>query len=329
MGYDTMGADRQKRLRDAYDAEMKRLLTDKFILAHLLIACTEEFAGCALLDVVNGSFDGDPVYGEIGLDEDMTNSSSSLAAQSLGQEHATSTEGRIAYDTRFIVRVPKSETPIELIVNVEGQRDSSLPYPISRRGWFYCARMISAQKGSVFSHSEYEKIKKVYSIWICIDPPKPLRGTIQKYSIHKEDFVGRMHVEKSAYDLASVIVINVGESCNANYNGILKMLSLIFRTEVEIKESHEILVNEFGFPKRHFNKEGAMKSWAMDIEIAAKKEGFEKGIEKGIEKKLLDMTKRIMNAKGKTLDEAMVLLELTEDEKKFVRLHLTESDEAS
>ena len=73
MGYDTMGADRQKRLRDAYDAEMKRLLTDKFILAHLLIACTEEFAGCALLDVVNGSFDGDPVYGEIGLDEDMTN----------------------------------------------------------------------------------------------------------------------------------------------------------------------------------------------------------------------------------------------------------------
>ena len=72
-----------------------------------------------------------------------------------------------------------------------------------------------------------------------------------------------------------------------------------------------------------------MKSWAMDIEIAAKKEGFEKGIAKGIEKKLLDMTKRIMNAKGKTLDEAMVLLELTEDEKKFVRLHLTESDEAS
>ena len=96
--------------------------------------------------------------------------------------------------------------------------------------------------------------------------------------------MGRMHVEKSAYDLASVIVINVGESCNANYNGILKMLSLIFRTEVEIKESHEILVNEFGFPKRHFNKEGAMKSWAMDIEIAAKKEGFEKGIAKGIAK---------------------------------------------
>ena len=29
--------------------------------------------------------------------------------------------------------------------------------------------------------------------------------------------------------------------------------------------------------------EGAMKSWAMDIEIAAKKEGIEIGIEKGIE----------------------------------------------
>ena len=329
---DEVGAERQKRLREAYDAAMKRLLTDKYILAHLLIACTEEFSGCALLDVVNGSFDGDPVYGEIGLDEDTTNPC--LAAQSLGQEHTTSTEGRIAYDTRFLVRVPKSDAPIELIVNVEGQRDSSLPYPICRRGWFYCARMISAQKGSVFVHSEYEKIKKVYSIWICIDPPKYARGTIQKYSIHKEDYVGCLGVEKSAYDVASVVVINVGESCNANYNGILKMLSLIFRTEVQIKESHEILVNEFGFPKRHFNQEGAMKSWAMDLEIAAEKKGFEQGIEKGIEqgiekgieqgieKGLLDMTGRVMHGNGITLERAMVILGLTEEEKKFVRLHL-------
>ncbi len=64
--------------------------------------------------------------------------------------------------------------------------------------------------------------------------------------------------------------------------------------------------------------EGAMKSWAMDIEIAAKKEGIEIGIEKGIEKGMLDMTQRIMK-KGKTLDEAMEILELTENEKNFVR----------
>ena len=73
-----------------------------------------------------------------------------------------------------------------------------------------------------------------------------------------------------------------------------------------------------------------MKSWAMAIEIAAKKEGIEigivkgiekgmeKGIEKGIEKSLLDMTQRIMK-KGNTLDEAMEILELTENEKNFVR----------
>ena len=53
---------------------------------------------------------------------------------------------------------------------------------------------------------------------------------------------------------------------------------------VPFKESHEILVNEFGFPKRHFNQEGAMKSWAMDLEIAAEKKGFEQGIEQGIER---------------------------------------------
>ena len=64
-----------------------------------------------------------------------------------------------------------------------------------------------------------------------------------------------------------------------------------------------------------------MKSWAMDIEIAAKKEGIEIGIEKGIEKGMLDMTQRIMK-KGNTLDEAMEILELTENEKNFVRYNI-------
>ena len=85
-----------------------------------------------------------------------------------------------------------------------------------------------------------------------------------------------------------------------------------------------------------------MKSWAMDLEIAAEKKGFEqgfeqgiekgieqgieqgieKGIEQGIEKGLLDMTGRVMHGNGITLEHAMVILGLTEEEKKFVRLHL-------
>ena len=65
-----------------------------------------------------------------------------------------------------------------------------------------------------------------------------------------------------------------------------------------------------------------MKSWAMDLEIAAEKKGFEKGFEKGIEKGLLDMTGRVMHGNGITLEHAMVILGLTEEETKFVRLHL-------
>ena len=79
-----------------------------------------------------------------------------------------------------------------------------------------------------------------------------------------------------------------------------------------------------------------MKSWAMDIEIAAKKEGIEigiekgteKGIERGIENSLRDRTQRNMR-KGNTLDEAMEILELTENEKNFVQSKLKKSDEYS
>lgn len=44
-------------------------------------------------------------------------------------------------------------------------------YDIVTRGVFYCARMLSSQMGNEISAKEYDKLKKVYSIWICLDVP--------------------------------------------------------------------------------------------------------------------------------------------------------------
>lgn len=50
--------------------------------------------------------------------------------------------------------------------------------------------MLSSQYGSVFTKSHYEKIKKVYSIWICTDVPQDRAGTITKYEVHEVNVYG-------------------------------------------------------------------------------------------------------------------------------------------
>ena len=255
--------------------------------------------------------------------------------------------GEGGFDTRFEVLAPNTKRPIGLIINIEVQRQSKLRYPLTKRALYYCSRLISSQKGRNFKHDHYDDIQKVYSIWICTNPKRKNCGTIQRYSIAKEDLFGNVDVPKREYDLMVFMIVNVGNSKSPNYNGLLKMLSLLFCNQDEQVDASQILEIEYGYPKAYFEPEVFMKSWAHEIVVEAeekglkkglrrgRKEGHEKGrkegriegIKEGIEKgkiaggleQILVMTKRVMSSLSKTLDDAMAILELTEEEKAYVR----------
>ena len=57
---------------------------------------------------------------------------------------------------------------------------------IVKRNLNYCCRLVSSQYGTEFTNSHYEKIKKVYSIFICMNPPNYRKNTINQYSIQEE-----------------------------------------------------------------------------------------------------------------------------------------------
>ena len=57
---------------------------------------------------------------------------------------------------------------------------------IVKRNLYYCCRLVSSQYGTEFTNSHYEKIKKVYSIFICMNPPNYGKSTINQYSIQEE-----------------------------------------------------------------------------------------------------------------------------------------------
>ena len=92
--------------------------------------------------------------------------------------------GTATYDIRFRAIAPSSGEPIGLIVNVGAQNDFYPGYPLTKRG--ICCRMISSQYGREFTGSHYEKLKKVYSSWICMNPPRRRENTITRYHLTEE-----------------------------------------------------------------------------------------------------------------------------------------------
>ena len=85
------------------------------------------------------------------------------------------------YDIRFFAIAPVSGELIRLIINIEAQNDFLSGLSIDKKGNLLLQRMISAQYGTEFTNSHYENIKKVYSIWICMNPPKSRENSITRY----------------------------------------------------------------------------------------------------------------------------------------------------
>lgn len=152
-----------------YDASCRRLLSEKYILAWIMKSCMDEYKNCDVKDIAEKYIEGTPQISEVLVAPDETNASVIHGENTID---ATVTEGTVYYDIRFFAMTPVSDEQLRLIVNVEGQNNFYPGYPLIKRAFYYCSRMISSQYGTEFTGAHYEKIKKVYSIWVCMNPPK-------------------------------------------------------------------------------------------------------------------------------------------------------------
>lgn len=197
-----------------YDAAVKNLLANRKILSWILKSCVEEFYSVEIDEIADKYIDGDPQVADVPVMPDETNSVTRI--QGTGVEDVTITEGTVTFDIRFQAVVPKDGEIISLIINIEAQNDFYPGYPLIKRSLYYCSRMISSQYGTVFTKSHYEKIKKVYSIWICVNPPKGRENTITGYSITEKNYVGNVKEQTKNYDLMTSVMICLGHSENGN-----------------------------------------------------------------------------------------------------------------
>ena len=204
--------------------------------------------------------------------------------------------------------MPGKGERIRLIINVEAQKDYYPGYQIPTRGVFYCARMISSQMGTEFVNAEYDDIKKVYSIWICMNVPGKIGNAIAEYRMEKRDIIPGFPDIKSAYDKLSVIVIGLCDREKPS-NELTGMLNVLLSPDIPAQDKKKQLAEKYDMKMEDgLGKEvDLMCNLSGYVEKKAIERGIEQGLERGIEQGLEALVQTLKPVYGfEKLYEAVV-----------------------
>ncbi|HBK27844.1 MAG TPA: nuclease [Dialister sp.] len=225
----------------AYDAAAKKLLSSKKILAWILKYCVEEFRDSDIADIRDRYILGKPEVAQIPVAPDKTNAISYIQGERT--EDKTLTEGAVTFDIRFRALTPAKDA-IELIINVEAQQSSHVGYPLIKRALYYCSRLISSQYQVDFNKSKYGDIKKVYSIWLCMDT-KDEESSITQYQMQETCLWKEKHEEKANYDLMRAIMVYISQNQKDFGNRLMGLLYTLFKGNGNAVAKKEVLRNVY------------------------------------------------------------------------------------
>jgi len=259
---------------EKYDACAKRILSDKNILSFILKYSVSEFEKYNMEDIKDFIESSPEVTGTY-LSTAMSKFDSITG---MSTESCLPYEGNVSFDVRFFTQENNYR---KILFDTELQNNFSPGYDLTSRGVFYCARMLSMELDTEFSSSDYNNMKKVYSIWICTDVPAYADNTITEYKMSPEDIYGNMTIHKK-YDYLSVILICIGKKPDKN-NKLLSLLHLIFSSDESSEKKLFILENEYNLTiyKQTGKEIENMGSLGMGVWQKAMTEGHAKGRAEG------------------------------------------------
>ena len=231
----------------SYDDACKRLLSHKEVLARILKECVSEYK----------SYDIETIKNCIGKDISISKEAVHQFERVVNEntEDGTVTEGLIKFDIKFTAITPDKE-PIQLIINVENQNDYSPGYPLVKRCIYYACRLISAEHETVFKNDDYDKIVKVYTIWICTSNFEKEEPRITEFVLDKKELLGKSYpIKKKDYDLLDIIIIRLCKNPNDYDSDIIRFLTYLLSHKFSVAERKRVLSQDYNI-KMHEVLEG-------------------------------------------------------------------------
>ncbi len=285
-----------------YDTHVKRLLAQKSILAHILVKTVDEFKGMRPEDVVK-YIEGEPGISVVPVEPGLANMEKTDAAGQrivgLNTENAEINEGLVRFDIIFYVRMKNGLS--QIIVNIEAQKDEPTEYKILNRAIFYVSRLISSQKERDFVNTNYDDIKQVFSIWICMNMDD---NSLSHIHLTKDELLKPCNW-KGNLDLLNIVLIGITNEIpehDEKYE-MHRLIGALLSSELKEQEKLDIIEHEYNIP--------ISKEFREDVRIMCNlSTGIEeRATEKTSEKFILNMYK-----KGYTLDQIADVAETGVDE---------------
>ena len=285
-----------------YDTRVKRLLAQKIILAHILVKTVDEFKGMKPEDVVK-YIEGEPSISVVPVEPGLANMEKPDAAGQrivgLNTENAEINEGLVRFDIIFYVRMKNGLS--QIIVNIEAQKDEPTEYKILNRAIFYVSRLISSQKERDFVNTNYDDIKQVFSIWICMNMDD---NSLSHIHLTKDELLKPCNW-KGNLDLLNIVLIGITNEIpehDKKYE-MHRLIGALLSSELKEQEKLDIIEHEYNIPTSQEFREDVRIMCNLSTGIE------ERATEKTSEKFILNMYK-----KGYTLDQIADVAETGVDE---------------
>ena len=296
-----------------YDTRVKRLLAQKSILAHILVKTIDEFKGMKPEDVVK-YIEGEPSISVVPVEPGLANMEKTDAAGQrivgLNTENAEINEGLVRFDIIFYVRMPsivgRKNGLSQIIVNIEAQKDEPTEYKILNRAIFYVSRLISSQKERDFVNTNYDDIKQVFSIWICMNMDD---NSLSHIHLTKDEMLKPCNW-KGNLDLLNIVLIGITNEIpehDEKYE-MHRLIGALLSSELKEQEKLDIIEHEYNIP--------ISQEFREDVSIMC---NLSQGIEdKAIAKIVMNMYKigytpnQIADAVGVSVDEVEAIIKKKE-----------------
>ena len=184
----------------------------------------------------------------------------------------------VRFDIVFYVRMKDGLS--QIIINIEAQKKEPVGYKIVNRGIFYVSRLISSQKERDFENSNYDDIKRVYSIWVCMN----MKENSMNHIHLTNDSVLGSYQWKGDLDLLNIVMIGLAENLtepNEKYE-LHRLLGALLSQELTVDERLNIIEKEYEIPiEKDFRKD---VDEMCNLSDGIEERGIEKGIKKGMER---------------------------------------------
>ena len=185
------------------------------------------------------------------------------------------------------------------------------------------ARLVSSQKNVEFIKSNYDDIKDVYSIWICMDTEADEDSIIELGLQPRVIYGNTSWLTQRSIMNGAVIRIRSRADVEESKNKLIAMLEVLFSCRARQDKMNRL--EEYGL-EMTTELEGCVNDMCNisdllveESEERGERRGMERGMARGEKQARLDSIRTLMRKLNQTAEEAMDTLDIEEKDREEYR----------